>query len=73
MISELWRGIASVGGRGVGKGKHAVTGYVPGWEQTETASRCLAGDSMDCFLIITHYMAAMISSFPSPSPHPYKG
>lgn len=31
---------ASIGRRGLSKGKNAVLGYVPDWEQTETAGQC---------------------------------
>lgn len=50
-ISELWRGRARIGERGVGWGKHVVSvpGYVLGWEQMETTDWYQAGNSLDCF------------------------
>lgn len=57
LAMEFWRGRASTGGRGIDKEKHMVwvSGYVPSWQQMETTGRCLASNSVDCFLIISCY------------------
>jgi hypothetical protein len=36
-------------GQALAKGRNAVSTCMPGWEQTETASGCLAGNSVNFF------------------------
>lgn len=46
-ISEIPRSRVSDGGRGPGKGKHAVSGNVPVWKQIKTPGWRQVGDNIE--------------------------
>ena len=56
------RGRASFGGLALAKQKHDV--QIPDWEQTETASHCLASNSVGLFFVFCFFNIAYYEKLP---------